>query len=68
MRFFEQWRGFIWEYNSFGDYLSSLLARFIGAIVGIVILFLLFCFFYYYGEGRWPDLISFWNMIKDFFS
>lgn len=45
MRFFEYWNGFIWEYNSFGEYLLCLLARAIGLIAGIAIsigFFLLF--------------------------
>ena len=66
MRFYEYWNGFIWEYNSIGEYLKCLLGRFVGAILGVMILFFLLCFFYYYGEGHWPDLTPFWNLIKSF--
>ena len=65
MRFFEEWNGFIWEYNSLGEYFRALLGRLIGAIIGIVILFFLACFFYYYGSGKWPDLTPVWDMLKD---
>ena len=50
MRFFEQWGGFIWEYDSIGDYLRCLLGRLIGAIIAIGILFLLGYLFYLYGK------------------
>lgn len=45
MRFFEYWGGFVWEYNSLGDYLKCLLGRLIGLILGILIsigIFMLF--------------------------
>lgn len=64
MRFFEQWNGFIWEYNSIGEYLLALLGRLVGAIIGVAILFFLCCYFYYYGEGHWPDLTPFWDLFK----
>ena len=67
MRFFEQWRGFIWEYNSFGEYCQALLGRLVGAILGVVILFVLCCLLYYYGEGHWPDLASIWGLLKSLF-
>ena len=50
MRFFENWGGFIWEYNSFGDYLKGLFGRLIGAIIGIGIIILILLFFYWYGQ------------------
>lgn len=50
MRFFQQWGGFIWEFNSLGDYFKALIGRLIGLIIGIAILFLLGCLFYWYGE------------------
>lgn len=37
MRFFEEWGGLIWEYNSFGEYLKCLLGRLIGLILGILL-------------------------------
>jgi len=52
MRFFENWGGFIWEYNSFGDYLKALLGRLLGAIIGIGIIFLIFLFFYWCGKAN----------------
>lgn len=67
MRFFEQWRGFIWEYNSFGEYCQALLGRLVGAILGVVILFVLCCLLYYYGEGHWPDLAPFWDLLQSLF-
>ena len=40
MRFFENWGGFIWEYNSFGDYLKALVGRLLGVVIAIGILFM----------------------------
>ena len=37
MRFFEQWGGFIWEYDSIGEYLLCLLGRLFGLIIGIAV-------------------------------
>ena len=37
MRFFEYWKGFVWEYTSVGDYLKCLVARFLGLVVGILL-------------------------------
>ena len=68
MRFFEEWNGFIWEYNSIGEYLSMLLGRLIGAILGVIILVFLVCLGYYYTEGYWPDLTPIWELIKSLFS
>jgi hypothetical protein len=66
MRFYQYWNGFIWEFNSLGEYFLAVLGRLIGAVIGVIILFGLCCFFYYYGEGEWPDLAQFWNLIKSF--
>lgn len=66
MRFYQYWNGFIWEFNSLGEYFLAVLGRLIGAVIGVIILFSLCCFFYYYGEGKWPDLAQFWNLIKSF--
>ena len=68
MRFFEEWNGFIWEYNSIGEYLSMLLGRLLGAILGVIILGFLICWGYYYTEGHWPDLTPIWELIKAIFS
>lgn len=62
MKFYQYWNGFIWEFNSLGEYFLAVLGRLIGAVIGVIILF----FFYYYGEGKWPDLAQFWNLIKSF--
>ena len=67
MRFFEQWKGFIWEYNSVGEYFQALMGRLIGSILGVVILFFLCCLLYYYGEGHWPDLAPIWDLVKSLF-
>lgn len=66
MRFYQYWNGFIWEFNSLGEYFLAVLGRLIGAVIGVIILFGLCCFFCYYGEGKWPDLAKFWNLIKSF--
>ena len=68
MRFYEQWNGFIWEYNSIGEYLAMLLGRLTGGILGVIILGFLICWGYYYTEGHWPDLTPIWELIKLFFS
>lgn len=51
MRFFEQWKGFIWEYHSFGEYMQCLLGRLIGTIIGFGILFLIGCFLNLSGQA-----------------
>ena len=66
MRFYEYWNGFIWEYNSFGEYLLCLLGRLVGAILGFIIIFFLICFCINYEEGEWPDLTPIWNLITSF--
>ena len=66
MRFYQYWNGFIWEFNSLGEYFLAVLGRLIGAFISVIILFGLCCFFYYYDEGKWPDLAQFWNLIKSF--
>ena len=67
MRFFEQWGGFIWEYNSLGEYFQVLLGRLTGTILGIAVLFFLCCLFYYYLEGHWPNLAPIWDLLKSLF-
>ena len=37
MRFYEYWGGFIWEYNYFGEYIQCLIGRFVGTVLGLVI-------------------------------
>jgi hypothetical protein len=48
MRFYQEWNGFIWEFNSFGEFLKVLWWRFVGFVIGVGILFLLWWFFYNY--------------------
>lgn len=38
MRFYQYWNGFIWEFNSLGEYLLAVLGRLIGAVIGFIIL------------------------------
>lgn len=46
MRFYEEWNGIIWEYNSFGEYIKCLLGRLVGFILGVLIVIgLLYIFF-----------------------
>lgn len=42
MRFFQEYNGFIWEFNGLGDYFKAVLGRLIGTIIGIGILVLIF--------------------------
>lgn len=44
MRFFKEVCGFIFEFNSWGEYFSFLLGRLIGVVIFIGILLLLFYF------------------------
>lgn len=44
MRFYQEWKGFIWEFNSFGEFLKAVIGRILGAIIGIIILIGLFLF------------------------
>ena len=38
MRFYEQYKGFIFEFNSIGEYFKALLWRLLGTICGIAII------------------------------
>lgn len=38
MRFYQEYGGFIWEFNSLGEYLKAVLARIIGRLLGLAIL------------------------------
>lgn len=43
MRFFQEYNGFIFEFNSVGEYLKAVLLRIVGTIIGFAILgFMLF--------------------------
>ena len=44
MKFYQEWKGFIWEFNSFGEFLKAVIGRILGAIIGIIILIGLFLF------------------------
>ena len=41
MRFYQQYRGFIFEFNSVGEYFKALLWRLLGMIEGVIILVLI---------------------------
>ena len=41
MKFYQQYRGFIFEFNSVGEYFKALLWRLLGMIVGVIILVLI---------------------------
>ncbi len=49
MRFFKEYNGFLFEFNSLSEFFRFLLGRLIGAIVGIAILGLILYFLYWYG-------------------
>ena len=49
MRFFKEYWGFIFEFNSLGEYFKFMLGRLVGAIIGIGILILIGYLFYLYG-------------------
>lgn len=50
MRFYQEWRGFIWEFNSIGEFLMHLLGRLIGGILAIGILYLIVLWLAWYGS------------------
>jgi len=50
MRFFKEFHGFFFEFNSLGDYFKFLLGRLVGAILGTGILFPMGCLLYLYGQ------------------
>jgi hypothetical protein len=45
MRFYKEFYGFIFEFNSWGEYFRFLFARFLGMVAGIVVVILLLMFF-----------------------
>ena len=57
MRFFKEFDGFLFEFNSWGEYFKFLLGRLIGAIIAVGILVLILFFFYWYGQTHrlWMD-------------
>jgi len=52
MRFFKEFHGFFFEFNSLGDYFKFLLGRLVGAIIGLGILALMAYFLF-----LWADLM-----------
>lgn len=48
MRFFKDFNGFLFEFNSFGEYFHFLLGRLLGAIIGVGILIFILYFFHCY--------------------
>ena len=41
-RFYQYYNGFIFEFNSVGEYFKAVLWRIVGAIIGIIIVFLIY--------------------------
>jgi hypothetical protein len=50
MRFFKEFNGFFFEFNSLGEYFEFLLGRLVGTIIGVGILALIFYFLCWYGQ------------------
>ena len=50
MRFFKEFNGFLFEFNSLGEYLRFLLGRLLGTIIGIAVLFGMLYLLYWYGN------------------
>ena len=50
MRFYQEWGGFIWEYNSIGEFLKVLLGRLIGMVLGFGVLYLIILWLAWYGS------------------
>jgi hypothetical protein len=49
MRFFKEYDGFLFEFNSLGEFLRFLVARFLGIIAGIAVVALIIYFLWLYG-------------------
>ena len=52
MRFFKEYNGFLFEFNSLGEFFRFLLGRLIGAIVGIAILGLILLLLFWLGTSE----------------
>lgn len=50
MRFFKEFYGFIFEFNSWGEYFKFILARLLGAVAAIAVIILILLYFSYYYE------------------
>ena len=50
MRFYQYWNGFIWEFNSLGEFLMALLGRLIGCLLGLGVLCLIILWLAWYGS------------------
>ena len=50
MRFFKEFGGFLFEFNSWREYFKFLLGRLIGIVIAIGIIILILYFFYLYGQ------------------
>ena len=48
-RFYQEYNGFIFEFNSVGEYFKAVLWRFLGKIVGVIILFFILFLLYLLG-------------------
>lgn len=49
MRFFQEYNGFIFEFNSIGDFFKALLWRLLGAVCGLILLGLVLFGLYFLG-------------------
>lgn len=49
MRFFQEYNGFIFEFNSIGDFFKALLWRLLGAVCGLILLGLFLFGLYFLG-------------------
>ena len=50
MRFYQEWKGIIWEFNSVGEFLLHIVCRVIGGIIGFGILYLIILWLAWYGS------------------
>jgi hypothetical protein len=50
MRFFKEFYGFTFEFNSWGEYFKFILGRLLGAIAAIVVILLILMYFTYFYE------------------
>ena len=51
MRFFKEFNGFFFEFNSLGEFFEALLGRLIGTVIGVGILALIVYFLYLLGSA-----------------
>ena len=56
MKFFKEYNGFLFEFNSLGEFFRFLLGRLIGTIIGIGLLALIVFFLWWYGQKAYLEL------------